>query len=276
MDKINKILKTTSNIIGTFEIRINSNSDKSYLYNYIYKYKHWQNIITIMVTDLFKKNNSDYKYFLDYEIVRACISDTAGSIKKQTKISYIKNRYRDNELYKQLIEVGKELKNHNLVMVLRRFKKDFNNYFKALKDWKSNPNRYTGMPQIPKPRKLSELTNYSIPLDNSNSWSIKKNLIGINLNSKMRYFYIGKIIKNGKVLDKKIQSVSIKMRNKEIYLSFSYVNEEQELSLNKAHNLYSIINAGIDIGLNNLVSLFIDDKESKSIIEFFYLIPYHF
>ncbi len=116
-------------IIGTFEIRINSNADKSYLYNYIHKYKHWQNIITIMVTDLFKKNNSDYRYFLDYEIVRACISGTAGSIKKQEKIFYIKNKYRDNELYKQLIEVGKELKNHNLVMVLRRFKKDFNNYF---------------------------------------------------------------------------------------------------------------------------------------------------
>lgn len=254
-------------IIGTFEIRINSNADKSYLYNYIHKYKHWQNIITIMVTDLFKKNNSDYKYFLDYEIVRACISDTAGSTKKQDKIFYIKNKYRDNELYKQLIEVGKELKNHNLVMILRRFKKDFNNYFKALKDWKSNPNRYTGMPQMPKPRKLSELTNYSIPLDNSNSWSIKKNLIGINLNSKMRYFYIGKIIKNGKVLNKKIQSVSIKMRNKEIYLSFSYVNEDI-LNSEEAHDLGIIHSnsAGIDIGLNNLISLFIDDKKSKSII----------
>ena len=125
---------------------------------------------------------------------------------------------------------------------------------------------------MPKPRKMSELTNYSIPLDNANSWSTKKNLIGINLASKMRYFYIGKIIKDGKVLDKKIQSLSIKMRNKEIYLSFSYVNEEQVvnsgLTDSKAHNLGSIISnsAGIDIGLNNLISLFIDDKESQSII----------
>ncbi len=255
-------------IEGTFEIRINNNVDKIYLYNYIYKYKHWQNIITILVTDLFKKENSDYRYFLDYEIVRACISGTAGSVKKQEQIHYIRDNYNDNELYKQLIEVGKELKNHNLVMILRRFKKDFSNYFKALKDWKINPNKYTGMPQMPKARKLSELTNYSIPLDNSNSWSTKKNLIGINLNSKMRYFYIGKIIKNGKVLDKKIQSLSIKMRNREIYLSFSYINEKQELSVDKAHNLGSISSnsAGIDIGLNNLISLFIDDKESQSII----------
>jgi len=264
------LAKLKPEIEGTFEIRINNNDDKTYLFDYIYKYKHWQNIITILVTDLFKKNNSDYRYFLDYEIVRACISDTAGSIKKQEKIHYIKNKYKDNELYKNLLEVGKNLKNHNLVMVLRRFKKDFNNYFKAIKDYKINPHKYTGMPQMPKARKISELTNYSIPLDNANGWSTKKNLIGINLDSKMRYFYIGKIIKNGKVLDKKIQSVSIKMRNREIYLSFSYINEEQnnELIESKAHNLGSINSnsAGIDIGLNNLISLFIDDKESQSII----------
>ncbi len=61
----------------------------------------------------------------------------------------------------------------------------------------------TGMLQIPKARKLSELTNYSISLDNVNSWSRKKNLIGINLDSKMRYFYIGKIIKNPQLMSLK-------------------------------------------------------------------------
>jgi hypothetical protein len=223
-----KLSRKSAEIEGTFEIRINNNDDKTYLFNYIYEYKHWQNIITILVTDLFKKNNSDYRYFLDYEIVRACISGTAGSIKKQEKIHYIKNSYKDNELYKQLLKVGQKLKNHNLVMVLRRFKKDFSNYFRAIKDWKVNPSKYTGMPQMPKPRKMSQLLNYSIPLDGANGWSTKKNLIGINLKKKMRYFYIGKIIKNGKVLDKTIQSVAIKMRNSEIYLSFSYINENEK------------------------------------------------
>lgn len=262
---------TKPEIIGTFEIRINNNADKTYLYDYIYQYKHWQNIITILVTDLFKKNSSDYRYFLDYQIIRACISDTAGSITKQDKIQYIKDKYQDNELYKSLLEIGRKLKNHNLVMIMRRFKKDFSNYFKSLKDWKINPTKYRGMPQMPKPRKLCELTNYSIPLDNANSWSTKKNLIGINLDSKMRYFYIGKTIKDGKVLDKKIQSISIKMRNKEIYLSFSYVNSEDELVESVAKespnfNTLDSNSAGIDIGLNNLISLFIDDKKSQSII----------
>ena len=261
--------KEKPEIEGTFEIRINSNADKTFLYNYIYKYKHWQNIITILVTDLFKNSNSDYKYFLDYEIVRACISDTLGSIKKQTKVQYIKQKYQDNELYKQLLEVGRELKNHNLVMVLRRFKKDFGNYFKSLKDYKKNPHKYTGQPQMPRARKLSKLTHYSIPLD-SGAWSTKKNLIGINLKDKMRYFYIGKIIKDEKILDKTIQSVSIKMRNSEIYLSFSYILVKKDKSemINKPLNIGSIgsNHGGIDIGLNNLISLVIDDKKSQSLI----------
>jgi IS605 OrfB family transposase len=87
----------------------------------------------------------------------------------------------------------------------------------------------------------------------------------------MRYFYIGKIIKNGKVLDKTIQSVAIKMRNSEIYLSFYYINENEksiESTIQKPQELdpIELNRAGIDIGLNNLVSLFIDDKESQSII----------
>ncbi len=49
-------------------------------------------------------------------------------------------------------------------MIIRRYKKDFQNYFIALADYKKNPKKYTGKPQLPKPRKLSKLTHYSIPI----------------------------------------------------------------------------------------------------------------
>jgi hypothetical protein len=58
------LAKLKPEIERTFEIRVNSNADKKFLYKFIRKYKHWQNIITIMVTDLFKKNSSDYRYFV--------------------------------------------------------------------------------------------------------------------------------------------------------------------------------------------------------------------
>ena len=41
-----KSLRKSIEIEGTFEIRVNSNADKKFLYKFIRKYKHWQNIIT--------------------------------------------------------------------------------------------------------------------------------------------------------------------------------------------------------------------------------------
>ena len=246
------------NITGTFEIRINNNSDKSYLFSYIKSYRHWQNILTILTVNLFKEDNPDYKYFLDSSVIRACITGTSGG-KAKDKVEYIKNKYQDNDLYNSLISVGQDLKTHNLVMIIRRFKKDFSNYFKCLKDWKKNPDKYTGCPKLPRAKKISGLTNFAIPLDQV-SWSSKKNLVGINLNQKMRYFYIGKIIKNCRILGRTIKSIAVKMKNKEIYLSFS-CSDENEVIANS-----STKKAGIDIGLNNLATIFIDDQNSQSLI----------
>jgi len=247
----------------TFEIRVTNTKDQNYLKRYIYKYRHWQNILTILVINLFKANNSDYKYFLDYAVIRACVADTKGDKKKVETIAYIKNQYKNNELYQNLISVGKELKTHNLVEITKRLKKDFSNYFKALKDYKKNPNKYIGKPQLPKAKKLSQLVNYSIPLDSSNSISFKKkNLVGINLNSKMRYFYLGKEDEISIFRDSIIKSVKVKFQNNYIYLQFTHqslLQEEEQLN-----DKYKY--AGLDIGLNNIISLFIDDKTTPSLI----------
>ncbi len=244
----------------TFEIRIKSQKDKNFFINYIYKYRHWQNILTILTINLFKSNNKDYKYFLDYQVVRACVSNTKGSKNKQDIIVYIKEKYKDNKLYQELISLGKELKVHNLVEILKRLKKDFSNYFKALKEYEKNPSKFRGLPNLPKTKKLSKLYNYSIPLDNYVSWSLKKkNLLGVNLYRKMRYIYFPKE-KYDYLNSKKLKSLQVIYKNNEIYLQFTY--EEQISKINYQTNKI----ASIDIGINNLVSLFVDDKKTPSII----------
>jgi len=243
-----------------FEIRVTNNRDIKYLKNYIYKYRHWQNILTILAIELFKADNKDYKYFLDYSVIRACIADTKGDKKKANIITYIKEKYKDNEFYQELLKIGKELKTHNLTEIVKRLKKDFSNYFRLLKEYKKNPNKFTGIPKLPKAKKLSNLINYSIPLDGYNSISLKKkNNIGINLSKKMRYFYIGKTDEI-KIFKNKIKTVNIKFQNNTVYLQFIY---EKETDIHKTENTKY---AGIDIGLNNLISLFIDDKTSNSLI----------
>jgi len=183
----------------TFEIRVTNRKDEHYLINYIYKYRHWQNLLTILTINLFKSNNRDYKCFSDYAIIRACIADT-------------KEKYKNSELYQELLKIGKELKTHNLVEIIKRLKKDFSNYLKTLKDYKNNP------------------------IDSYVSISFKKkNQIGI-------------------------KSVKIKYQNNQIYLQFSY---EQPETIN--YQLKTKF-AGLDIGLNNLISLFTDDKNTSSLI----------
>ena len=67
--------------LKTFEIRVTNTKDTNYLKSYIYQYRHWQNLLTILTINLFKSNNSDYKHFLDYAIIRACIAGTKGDKK---------------------------------------------------------------------------------------------------------------------------------------------------------------------------------------------------
>ncbi len=245
----------------TFEVRIKNRKDKKYLKGFIIKYRHWQNILTIIVINLFNSNNPDYKCFLDYRVVRACISNTRGSKGKVETISYIKDKYKDNQLHKDLVEVGKELKTHNLVEIVKRLKKDFSNYFNELKDYNKKPDKYTGHPQLPKTKKLSLITNYSIPLDSYNSISFKKkNYVGINLSKRMRYFYIGRVDETN-IFKNNIKSVQVKYQNNEIYLQFTYQYTNNQPT-NKLYPKY----AGLDIGLNNLVTLFVDDKETPSLI----------
>ena len=97
----------------TFEIRVTNSKDQNYF---------WQNVLTLIVINLFKSENRDYKHFLDYGVIRACVADTKGDKKKIETIAYIKEKYKDNKLYQDLVNVGQELKTHNLVEIVKRLK----------------------------------------------------------------------------------------------------------------------------------------------------------
>ena len=233
-------------MIKTTTIRIR---DSSKFINYIFKYKHFENIFIILL----KKHQEDFSILSDYAVMRAILRNTDGG-KVSEKVADIKSRYSENRLMKDLVEVSKELKIHNLSMIMRRIKGDYRKFFTNLKKGiKSNTIRA---------KKLSLIINSSIPLD-IGAWSFKrKNQIGINLSSKMFYTHIyhNRLINIIGDL-KNIKSVLVKYQNGEIYLQISYNQKERENRemLNKK-------SAGIDIGINNLATIFLDDKTSKSLI----------
>ncbi|WIF94504.1 transposase [Caminicella sporogenes] len=240
--------------IRTYKMRIKNKKFKSKVIDYIYKYRHFENMYIILLNQDYKQNIGDFRLLTNYEIMRALFRRTTPK-KLEEKLTYIRNKYKNHQIMNDLINLSKDLKIHNLVEIMKRIKAEYKGYFTKIKnrDYKARP---------PKPKKLSKLTNYTIPLDSYKGFSLKrKNQIGINLNNKMIRTYI-----NHKELEKvvgkltKINTVHLNFSNNELYLLFIYEKEEKEIK-NKPYK-----SAGIDIGIKNLLSIYIDDKNTPSLI----------
>ena len=242
----------------TLIIKVTNEKDKGKIKDYIYKYRHFENMLLILVKNNYNsykenKDTNDFKYLTDHTVMRAVLTSSEGGTKKE-KADYIKEKYKDNQLMTDLIKASKELKIHNLSMIIRRVKGQFKTFFTTIKtDKQARP---------PKPKKLSTLVQYSIPLD-INSWSLKrKNLFGINLSDKMFYIYskqenLIKIVKNLK----NIKSLTLCLSNNDIYLHFIYSYSLKETPVISTEKFSSL-----DLGINNLAALFVDDIETKSLI----------
>ena len=187
--------------------------------------------------------------------MRAVISNTSGG-KVEPKVKYIKSKYKENKLMQDLIAVGRELKIHNLKLIMERVKAQYKGYFTKLKNGDK-------IAKPPRPKKLSKLNNYTILLDGFKSISLKrKNILGLNLANKMKYTHINfkewlKIVGDLK----NIKTININYKNNTIYLNVIYRSESKIISEAKPTKL-----SAIDIGINNLISLYIDDDYSDSII----------
>ena len=195
------------------------------------------------------------KYLLDSSVMRALITDTKGSEKKQEAIQYMKDYYKNNQLMNEFIAVGKELKIHNIVEQIKDIKKNYNSFYTKVKkgDKEAKP---------PKPKKLKKCNHITLFCDGYKSHSFaKRNRIGININSKMKYIYV----KHQPILNivgsfDNIKNINLNYSNGYVYLLINYENESKSLE-NKSSKV-----AGLDIGLNNLASIYINDLNTPSLI----------
>ena len=231
------------------KIHIISKRDKDLLDTYIFKYKHFENLLIIIL----KENPDDFDLLSDYRILRAVLRNNEGGVCVD-KVNYIKNKFKDNVHLNELIRLSEDLKIHNLCALIKRLRGSYKSFFTKIKKGDKSAN-------APYAKKLKFVKGYSIRLD-QNSWSVKKkDKIGINLSDKMFYLhfehqYLLKLVGH---LDN-IQTIYIVFNNKELYLSISY----HKVSAPSVEEIEKI--ASIDLGVNNLITLFIDDKESKSVI----------
>jgi len=248
-------------MIRTSKIRVIDSKFKRYAIEKVYLTRHFENILLILLEQDFKQEIGDFKLISNASIMRAVIRDTKGG-SYADEVSYIKEKYKNNQLMQDLIKVGSRLKKDNLVMTIKKINSEYKGFFTKIK--KGNT---TAKP--PKPKKLSKLNHYTLLIDNNKGMSIKhlkkgKNKLGITLDHDkgMQYLYIDykavtKLVE-GELNN--IQSINLNYSNKELYLLITY---HKELDSTKSKPLKI---AGLDIGINNLASIYIDDEESTSLI----------
>jgi IS605 OrfB family transposase len=254
-------MKSNNKKYKTLKMRINVDEEIDKL---LFQYKHLENMILIA----FKKHD-DFN-FLNKSFMRPALFKTKGG-KKEEEVNVFKEKYK--ETLEPMQKVCEQLNSHNIATLLERLNGDFKKHLTNLKQGiKSN---------FIQPKRLSKINRWSLPLD-SGKWTLKEKdkkkkqkTIGINLGKKMKYFYIN--IKNiSRIIfnEKNIQAVNFSYENGEYWVNISYLY--QEFDINKLSLLYNAVtgefnnsvrkNAGCDVGINNLLSIFVEDIETKSII----------
>ena len=246
----------------------------------VLRYKHLENMLNIILgkeaESIFAlpKEKRDFSFFnllTNSIIMKAVISGNNGGDKTQDSIRKCKALLIENhnELYQQLLYEGLLLNDKNVSQIVTRLAKDWKNSFKNLSMYYANPSKFTGKPETPKPKKLSKIFNYSVPLEVSKFSLKKKNRLGINIWKKMEYVFFRD---NNYIKDKRINNVTVALSHGHIYYQISYenkVNSEEKLAqVNEKQQVLERKEkvAGLDIGVHHLFSLFVNDNDTASLV----------
>ena len=265
----------------------------------ILQYKHLENILNLLIAHEFnnkdnkvevskQKSKEMFSLLLNKIIMKAVLKSNPGGEKTSYNIAQVNNYFNKNHVNFELFNQAKlaclDLNDKNVGEIVGRLHKDWSNFFLALKNKNISKvsNNNLQNPSYPKPKKLSKVYNYSVPLEVSKFSMAKadKGLLGINLGNKMvyvKFFNFNKDKFNGnkpKYLNKKINSVTVSLSHGHIYYNLQYIDEKQNLKDNiKNKDLDNFSKkeenskiAGLDIGINNIASIFVNDNTTKSII----------
>ena len=132
--------------------------------------------------------------------------------------------------------------------ILKVVVRNMKSYVKSIKDWKKNPSKYNGIPKLPRFRKKGGMNSLIF----TNQLAKMKEDGIIHFSQQLKGLTI-------KVRNKSIQSIQqVRIIPKGLYFLVEVVYEVPDTPLSKEKGGV----AGIDFGLNNLVSLVFDDFSS--------------
>ena len=239
--------------LRVFSITVKNPDLSKKLKSILFTYNQFENTLLKLILknyNLYKedKDTNDFNLLTSPQLIIDTLYNNKNGL--STQVKYLKKKYKKNELWLTLEGIAKKLNPNNLVYVINEVKTNFDIYFKNLDNNKQDKNLFDGV--------------YAVELDKQNSLSFarleKDNLIGIRLSNGLVYINVNKEeMKNLMDIDK-VHSVKVVYDDGNLYLHVIYLKK-----VTKTENRQTK-QAIIDIDGNNLMSIFVDDETTPSII----------
>jgi len=264
-----------SETVRTFSIREKNERERRKNRAFILTYKHVENMLNLLIGDVYhsiinkEKEERDWALFnalLNPIVMKGVLSRNLGGEKTREGIAFVNEQLGHHHLLVELKKTYDVLNDKCLSMVLREIKANWTGYFDRLKDYRQNPNKYTGKPDIPKPKGLKKVHQWALDIEES-KWNIKrKNQLSLTLGKRQRQ--IPMMFKGYLETHKPyLKSLTIKLSHGEIYYQFTHKKPREDLVIKPKGKKNRIVKyAGLDIGVKNLGALFVDDKTTPSLV----------
>lgn len=266
-----KSIKENDLELKSFTIHEKRRDSADFILYELKSYLHWENMLLILINQAHKDKKYDIVKILTNKMVMKAVSQ--GKTGKQTKgdVEYLLKYYRDSEIFSDLVKHSSEnLNGHNCSMIVERVKAQRAEIKKRRDLFFQDRSAYLfkyktdGEPQYQKQKALAKANNYSVPLE-ADKWSLVKNKLGLTFGKKQIKRFVN--MNAEYLLDKEIKSVGVSTSHGHIYYNFAYLKSKktEERKITKKIKRPRV-EAGLDVGVNNLMSVVINDDDSKSLI----------
>jgi len=239
----------------SLSIRVAGKERKQKVRKLLLELAHFRNLLVLFI----RKYKEVYgEYPLNVSILYGLLAKEYKGKYQEEFQKLLSNVKADKELLELLTNLKQQKEKTNnpylIQNVIKRVTSDFKNYFKALKKYRKNPEKFKGKPKPPKPKKLRYLMDFSVDGDRR-IFKIQDSAFLIKLRNG-RWLKV-KLPKN---FNYEITSFRLKLVADDLYIDVVY---KYPLEIKESKGEFK---AGIDIGLDELLAVVSDNPNLKSFI----------
>jgi len=241
-------------------IWIKKNKKKvKHLTKLVYDLAHFRNLVLIFIHKYHEKSG---KWVTSASVLYSILADKLNysKTKDEKKLSRLKEieSNLDKELKEWLNKMREQKKkvdnNYLIQQVLRQIEKDFRSYFNSIKEYYKNPDKFTGKPNPPKPKKLKNLHHFTVEF-NANVLKQEERKLRLRLRVNSKKWFTVK-------LSNKYKVSSVRLC---YFLGGFYVDVVREVEIPEIKPLGNY-KAGIDLNLDNMLVVTSTNPELPSFI----------